>query len=532
MDRRLLLRQTLAVACGAYPSAGAWAGRGADAFPFALGVASGAPHDTGMVLWTRLAAAALPSPLTPAAVRWELADDERFSRIVRAGTAMALPELGHAVHVEVQGLAPGRWYHYRFLLGDAVSEVGRTRTAPPADALPDRLRFAFASCQRWEHGYYTAWRDVVAQSPDLVVFLGDYIYEYASPRHPQTPLVRSHALRHAVSLADYRDRYALHKSDADLRAAHRACPWIATWDDHEVANDYAGLRNPADGPDANPFPARRAAAYQAYYENMPLPASALVRGLAGLGDPGGVRVQQRHAFGRLARVHLLDTRQYRDVQACRDPAADGTAGSGARGTVRAADCPALQDPARTLLGAAQERWIADGLAQDGRDRRTRWTIVAQQTLFSPRHYGGNPATEPVPTDTWDGYPAARRRLLSAIDAGAPRNTVFVGGDIHQNYVCDVHAQGATEGPVLATEFCGTSITSLSGATPARLAALQQRNPQIVFANAEKRGYGLVDLTPRGWETRLRAVDRIDDPDSGVSTLATFAVEDGRPGIAR
>jgi len=524
MDRRLLLRQAIAAAAGPLPLSHAWAGKGALADPFALGIASGAPTENGMVLWTRLAPAALPSPLASVVVRWQIAHDEGFRRMVASGDANALPQLGHAVHVEVQGLQPGHWYFYRFLLGDAVSETGRTRTAPGADTLPDRLRFVFASCQRWEHGFYAAWRDVAVQSPDLVVFLGDYIYEYASPRNPQVPPPRSHHLARAVSLADYRDRYALHKSDRDLQAAHRACPWIVTWDDHEVENDYAGDHGRADPAS---FAAQRAAAYQAFYENMPLPASTLVRGLAGLGGNEALRVHQRQGFGRLANFHLLDTRQFRDLQACRETSATGTAAS--TGTVKPADCPALQDLSRSLLGTAQETWLDQGLSADARDGKVRWTIVAQQTLFSPRHYGG--ANSPVPTDTWDGYPAARQRLLDSVAAHRPRNTVLVGGDIHQNYVCDVQAQDRPDAPVIASEFCGTSISSQSGASQARIATLMQRNPQIVFANSERRGYGLVDLTAGRWQTTLRTVDEIERADSAVSTLAQFEVQDGRPGIS-
>ena len=523
MDRRHLIRHALAASSGALLLPHAWAGQGAAADPFALGVASGVPHPAGMTLWTRIAPGALPSPVSEAAVRWEVADDAAFGQVVASGRAAAVPALGHSVHVEVQGLRADRWYFYRFMLGDAVSDTGRTRTAPPEDALPARLRFAYASCQRWENGHYAAWRDVVAQAPDLVVFLGDYIYENAMSRQPVLPPVRSHALRHAVSLADYRDRYALHKSDPSLRAAHRACPWIVTWDDHEVENDYAGGVGRASPQD---FIAQRAAAYQAYYENMPLPPAAMVRGLAGLGAADALRVHQRHAFGRLARFHLLDTRQFRDPQACRDPAS----GNLPRSSLRPAECPALEAPDRTLLGAAQEAWLDQGLAEDAHDGRTRWTILAQQTLFSPRHYGGPQA--PVATDPWDGYPAARQRLLDAIAARAPRNTVFVGGDIHQNFVCDLHAGAIDTTPVLATEFCGTSISSPSGATPERLAALLQHNPQVVFANSEKRGWGLVELTPTGWQTTLRAVDDVADPASTVATLAQFSVEDRRPGIAR
>ncbi|QHJ00176.1 alkaline phosphatase [Xylophilus rhododendri] len=519
MDRRQLLRYALGASSGSLLISGAWAGRGSAADPFALGVASGAPHPGGMVLWTRIAPAALPSPLAPAELRWEIAHDANFRRIAASGRAQAVAELGHSVHVEVQGLTADRWYFYRFMLGDAVSETARTRTAPAAEAMPERLRFVYASCQRWENGYYAAWRDAAEQAPDLVVFLGDYIYENALPRDLQgRTLARGHTLRRARSLEDYRERYALHKSDPDLRAAHRACPWIVTWDDHEVENDYAATVGHA-APEA--FAAQRAAAYQAFYENMPLPARTLVRGLGGLGGAEALRVHERQDFGRLLRFHLLDTRQFRDPQACRED----KPGGGIRGSVRPGACAELQATQRTLLGRAQEDWLAEGLADDARDGRTRWSVIAQQTLFSPRRYGA--ADAPVPTDTWDGYPAARARLLQALKANPPRNAVFVGGDIHQNYVCNVHAADPKVSDPIATEFCGTSISSPSGASPARIASILERNPHIVFANSEKRGYGLVDLTPKTWETRLRTVDRIEDAASPVQTLAQFVVEDGR-----
>ncbi|MCS4509425.1 alkaline phosphatase D family protein [Xylophilus ampelinus] len=523
MDRRLWLRLAAALAATGTPPLRHALARGLRADPFACGVASGSPSEDGFVLWTRLDTAALPQPAAEVPVRWEIADDEGFRRIVRSGTAAALPALGHAVHVELAGLPPDRWFHYRFMAGDAVSTPGRTRTSPAAHTLAARLRFAFASCQRWEHGYYAAWRHLAAEQPDLVVFLGDYIYETATPRKPDRPLARIHALHRAVTLADYRDRYALHKSDPDLQAAHRACPWIVTWDDHEVENDYAGLHGRAAPAD---FLAQRGAAYQAFYENMPLRSDALVRGMAGLGTLGGVRVNERYAFGRLARFHVLDGRQFKDLQACRDPSRSSA------GAVREDECPELQSPGRSFLGAAQERWLDAGLAEDAAGDATRWTVLAQQTLFSPRHYGpAGHAT--VPTDSWDGYPAARDRLIGAIAGHAPRNTVFVGGDIHQNYVCNLHADGArAAGPVIASEFCGTSVSSFSGTTQERVDALVRRNPQVVFADCEKRGYALADLTPRGWDTALRVVDDPARADSGIATLARFHVEDGRPGVHR
>lgn len=461
-------------------------------------------------------------------VQWEIAHDQAFSRIVQRGNAQAPALLGYTVHVEVSGLEPARWYWYRFIFRGAASPAGRTRTAPSPTAMPDALRLAFASCQRWEHGYYAAWRHVVDEAPDMVAFLGDYIYETATPQHPTQALARTHALRHARTLADFRDRYLLHKSDRDLQAAHHACPWIVTWDDHEVQNDYAGETAVPAAPD---FPAQRAAAYQAFYENMPLRASALVHGLAHLDRLGhaadAVRVTQRHAFGRLARFHVLDARQFRDVQACRD---DHHSSSG---VVRPLGCPALDAPDRTMLGAQQERWLSEGLAADAQPGDgPRWSVIAQQTLLSPRHYG-NPATGPVATDTWDGYPAARQRLLSAIAAQPPRNTVFIGGDVHQNFVCDVKAHPQDErSKTIASEFCGTSITSFSGASQGRLDRLVEQSPHILLANSQHRGYAMVTLTPARWTTALRIVDDPSRRDSGISTLARFVVEDRRPGVQR
>ncbi|WP_295849340.1 alkaline phosphatase D family protein [uncultured Xylophilus sp.] len=520
MDRRLLLRLAFAAATGSLPVRWARSAASLRADPFACGVASGAPDDRSVVLWTRVANVSLPSPDATAAVRWEIADDVQFRRIVRAGVAAAVPALGHAVHVEAGGLAADRWYFYRFHLGDATSPVGRTRTFPAPDVMAARLRFAFASCQRWEHGYYAAWRHVADEHPDLVVFLGDYIYEYASPRKPDPSIVRSHTLHYATTLADYRDRYALYKSDPDLQRAHRACPWIATWDDHEVQNDYAGDVGQAETPGA--FLMQRSAAYQAFYENMPLRTSALVRGLAGLGQPDGVRVHSRYAFGRLAQFHLLDTRQYRDVQACRDMRKSSS------GAVRADACAALSDPTRTLLGTGQEQWLDAGLQADAAGGRTRWSVIAQQTLFSSRNYGADGG--PVPTDGWDGYPAGRDRLLASLQRNQPANTVFIGGDIHQNFVCDVHADVAhATGPRVATEFCGTSITSLSGASQERLDALVRRNLHIHLAISEKRGYGWVEVTPARWDTTLRVVDDARQADSDITNLARFRVDDGIPG---
>ncbi|XDF36877.1 alkaline phosphatase D family protein [Paracidovorax avenae] len=517
IDRRTLLRLAAALAAAGTLPRRAWSSPGWGTDLFALGVASGDPAPDGFVLWTRLMPPEPGGAAGPATVRWELAHDDRFRRIVRQGTATALPELAHSVHVELRGLEPGRWYFYRFLHGDAASPTGRTRTAPsPSDPQP-HLRLAFASCQRWEHGHYAAWNDVCRHAPDLVLFLGDYIYEYASPADP-AGLARVHALRHARTLADFRDRYALHRSDPALQAAHAAAPWAVTWDDHEVENDYAGLSGRE--PDAA-FADLRAAAYQAYYEHMPLRAAALQAG----GGLGGLQLYRRLAWGRLARLHLLDARQFRNRQACRPP------GAGDAGAVRPAHCPELADPSRSFLDMEQERWLDAGLAEDaapaGDGGRPRWSVIAQQTLFSPRR---TPSGRQG-TDSWDGYPAARERLLASLAGRSPRNTVFLGGDIHQNYVCEVRGP-APDAPTLASEFCGTSISSRAGTTQDRVDAIARLNPHVLLARSDLRGWGLADVTPQRWTTVLRTVDDPLRADSACSTLARFVVEDGRPGPVR
>src|SRR5258706_14455506 len=269
--------------------------------PFKLGVASGYPRPDGMVLWTRLLANLDPVPIP---VRWEIATDESMRRIVASGAGAALPEWAHSVHVEPRGLDADRWYWYRFIAGDAVSPVGRTRSAPEAGALSPRLRFAFASCQQYEQGWFTAYRHMAGDDLDLVAFVGDYIYEGSWGRD----LVRSHGAPEVYSLGDYRARYALYKSDPDLQKTHRLFPWTFTCDDHEVDNDYAN-DVPEDGMPREHFLARRAAAYRAYYEHMPLSSGMRPNG-------PDMRIYTALQWGQLASFQIIDDRQYRAPQAC------------------------------------------------------------------------------------------------------------------------------------------------------------------------------------------------------------------------
>jgi alkaline phosphatase D len=521
LDRRRLLQSVTAATASLWLPRGAWAQTRVGADPFALGVASGSPTHDSVVLWTRLLlddAAASGRP--PVSVRWELAHDEQFIRKVQGGQAQALAALAHSVHVEVQGLAPDRWYFYRFMVGDAVSATGRTRTFPAPGAEVARLRLAYASCQRWEHGYYSAYRHMREENLDLVLFLGDYIYEYPNARDA----VRVPTGGWVLTLDDYRQRYALHKGDANLQAMHAACPWLVTWDDHEVQNDYAGLSEGNSGPAALDFAARRAAAYQAFYEHMPVRASVLTRALAGLASGAEMRIYQHVPYGRLASLYMLDARQYKDAQAC---TRDGKKGSS---TLDPATCASWNDPARSMLGLAQERWL-DGEWAQSASRASGWNVVGQQSLFGQRDLRPGPGQR-FWNDGWDGYTAARARLTGSLRKHAVPNPVLLGGDVHENWVGHIKADYAdAASPAVGVEFCGTSITSRSAGN-AKIPALLAENPHFVFADSERKGYGVVEVTPRKLTTTLRVVSDVTRADSGIETLAQFSVSAGRAEIER
>ena len=498
--------------------------------PFTLGVASGSPTHDSLVLWTRLHVSGFLGAMgsDPVAVRWEMAHDEQFSRIVQQGQATAHHDLAHSVHVEVTGLAPDRWYFYRFMAGDAVSPVGRTRTFPQPDALVARLRLGYASCQKWEDGYFSAWRHMREENLDAVMFLGDYIYEYPALNGK----VRVPTGGWVLALRDYRQRYALYKGDADLQAMHATCPWLMTWDDHEVQNDYAGTQagfssafdpsSPAD------FLTRRAAAYQAYYEHMPIRAGTLSSALGGLANAlksgAELRIHSRVSFGRLASLYLLDTRQHKDPQVC---TRDGALGSA---TVDPATCPAWQDPSRSLLGFKQERWLHDEMATP-QARGSGWNVLGQSSLFGQRDFRPGPG-QTFWNDGWDVYAGARIRLTQALQQQAVANPVLLGGDLHENWVGHVKADYADPASAsVGVEFCGTSITSRSGGN-AKIAQRLAENPHFVFADAQAKGYGVVEFTPTQLTATLRVVDDVTRRDTRIATLASFTVQSGRPVIER
>ena len=474
--------------------------------PFSLGVASGEPASDGVVLWTRLA----PDPLNGGGmpdedveVSWQVARDERLTQVVQQGTAVATALLGHSVHVEVGGLEPARWYWYQFRVGSEVSRVGRTRTLPAVGAAVDRLRFAFASCQHYEQGFFTAYRHMQEEDLDLVFHLGDYIYESEG----RDGRVRKHTGDEIELIGDYRNRYALYRTDQDLQDAHAAFPFVVTWDDHEVDNNYAATVS-EDSLPAELFLRRRAEAYQAYYEHMPLRPSAL---------PAGARMQLYRQFscGDLASFFVLDTRQYRTDQPCDDRS----------GPV----CPAVLDPQATLLGDEQEQWLRDGLGRSA----SRWNVMPQQVMMARvDRMPGN--EERIGMDVWSGYEVARRRLMEFLDERRPSNPIVLTGDIHSSWVNDLRVDYTDErAPAVATEFVGTSISSGGDGSDTRdtTAGMLAENPWVQFFNSQ-RGYVSCEVTPREWRADYRVLEYVSRPGSPISTRASFVVEEGQPGAQR
>ncbi|MDZ4849118.1 MAG: alkaline phosphatase D family protein [Pirellulaceae bacterium] len=478
-----------------------------DLNPFTLGVASGEPEPDGMVLWTRLAPRPLEGGGLPPEiyeVTWELASDDQMRNVVQRGKELATPQLGHSVHVEVHGLPPDRWYWYRFTCGDAQSSIGRTRTTPAIDVMPDRFRFAFASCQSYEQGLFTCYDHLQREDLDLVVHLGDYIYEYGG----KDKQVRRHTEGEIESLDDYRNRYAQYRTDEHLQAAHARFPWLVVWDDHEVDNNYANDISEEKSVDREALLLRRANAYQAFYESMPLRKFSLPTG-------PDLQLYRRARYGRLANFEILDTRQYRTDQ----PSGDGKK-------------PLLEgafDPKATLLGDTQERWLMSGLLQS----TAQWNILAQQVMMARVDLKAGEESL-FSMDQWPGYDVARKRLLKFIADRRVPNPVVLTGDIHSNWVNDLKVDfNYPDDPTVATEFVGTSISSSGNGIdePKGLNDLLSENPFVKFHNAQ-RGYVSCEVTPESWRSDYQIVEYVDRPGAPLVTRASFIVENGHPGAER
>lgn len=512
MDRRELLKAGLVSAGAAlFHQSRLWATPQFKTDPFQLGVASGDPWPDGVVLWTRLA----PDPLNGGGmpnedvlVRWRVAADENMSKIVREGIVTANPEWAHSVHVEVEGLQPDRWYWYQFDVGTCVSRItspiGRTKTTPAASSQPDRFPLAFVSCQKYEAGFYTAIDHLCDEDISLLIHLGDYIYEKGPAQ-----VVRDMPVATSVSLESYRNRYAYYKMDPSLKRLHAQFPFAAVSDDHEVANNYAGMI-PEKASQVPGFKERRAAAYRAYYEHMPFR-------IAVQPHDAYMTMYRTLRIGGLADIHMLDTRQYRTDQPC----GDGTKSSR----------PQRVGPS-TMMGTVQERWLQTQL-KSAQNARERWNILAQQIIFSQINVGGSGEAEYM-MDKWDGYPQARKRLVDNIVNTGLNNVVILSGDNHNNWVLDVKKNPDDEKSLaIASEFAGTSLTSGGDGTDLapEFAPILAKNPQVKFHNSQ-RGYVSCTVTPKQWTSDYRIVPYVSKPGAPIQTRATFVVETGRAGAQK
>jgi alkaline phosphatase D len=461
-----------------------------------LGVASGDPAPGSVVLWTRLA----PSPVdadgqggmpgSDVPVEWQVAETDSFGKIVAGGTVTARYADAHTVHVVAGGLKADAEYYYRFRAQGHLSPVGRTRTAPEETDAGRKLTFLFASCANFEAGYFTAYRRMAEERADLVLHLGDYIYEGG----PKPGHVRQHLGPEIRTLADYRRRYGQYKSDPDLQAAHAAAPWVVVPDDHDVEDDFAGWSRLDNIPalSAAQWKQRRAAAYQAYYEHQPLRARQLYR---------------RIRWGRLATFHMLDTRQFRDPQAC-------------GGLWKA--CADANRPDRSITGAAQEAWLLDGLAQ----KAATWDFLGQQVFFARQVNAGGVAN----MDAWDGYRASRDRIQRGWVRRGVRNPVVLTGDIHTAWANDLKADYADPGSAtIGTELVCTSITSRGDGSASAAIPNRAGNPHLKFYS-DRRGYTRATVDAATVEVDYRGVDAVSRRGAPVRTVRSFRLRDGRPGI--
>jgi len=482
-------------------------------YPFQLGIASGDPLPDGFVIWTRLAPRPLEighgMPSQPMLVNWEVASDRGFNTVVRSGEAVARPELAHSVHVEVEGLEPGRDYFYRFSAGRERSPSGRAKTAPAAGAHVAQARFGIVGCQAYEQGFYTAHRKIADENLDFVFCYGDYIYEGRGNRTytgsggtMDNP--RQHLGGEIYSLDDYRRRYAQYKMDSDLQASHASAAWFTVWDDHEIDNNWVSDLD-QDGTDPAVFALRQAAAMQAYYEHMPLRRSSFPRGAS-------MQLYRRAVYGDLLDLNLLDTRQFRTDQPCNDRFNSA--------------CDGINDRNAQVLGEAQEAWLLNNLNRS----EATWKALAQQIMVMD--LDRNPGEDyGVNTDSWAGYRVPRERLLRHIRDRRIANTVVLTGDEHQNYAGELYLDGRNpEGAPIATEFVATSISSGGDGQDQRSdqADFLRANPQLKFRNSQ-RGYVVCDVTPDRWQTEFKVLDQIRDRNGVLSIRSKFVVE---PGAAR
>jgi alkaline phosphatase D len=469
---------------------------------FNLGVASGDPLPDSVVLWTRLA----PNPTaedgfggmpdTTVPVEWELAKDEKFTQIVQRGHTDAQRKSAHSVHVEPTGLQPGTEYFYRFRAHGNLSDVGRTRTAPAPDQLSE-LTMCFASCSHYGEGHFTAYRRMAEDHPGLILHLGDYQYEYPA----KAADVRKVLGPETVTLANYRQRHGQYKSDLDLQVAHATAPWLVVWDDHETENNWADeIPEASSQTPGEAFLARRAVAFQAYYEHMPLRRAA---------QPNGIDMQlfRRIHWGSLATFHMLDTRQYRSDQACGDGTDIG--------------CTERLDPNRTITGGEQEKWLLDGFNAS----TAHWDVLGQQVFFARRDVTAG-EQQGYSMDAWDGYVASQDRIAAAM--GSVRNGVVLTGDVHRHWAAEVKARyDGSAGDGVGVELVTTSITSGRDGDDGNQDTVLRENPHIKYYR-NRRGYVRTTFTASELRADYRILPYVTQAGAAASTDRSFVVADGDP----
>jgi alkaline phosphatase D len=549
LNRRAVLKGTAATAAAAALASTAVAAASGSAQALAAspffqhGIASGDPLPSAVVLWTRVTPIPTATPGSglgaAVTVKYQIARDSGFNKIVGSGSLSTDLARDHTVKVDATGLAAGTTYWFRFSYGGDYSPVGRTRTAPASNSALKNLRLGVVSCANLQAGWFSAYRHLAART-DLhaILHLGDYIYEYGPGEYgygKSDTDIRPHVpAREIVALADYRQRHAQYKQDVDLQALHAKYAFINTWDDHEVANDSwkdgAENHQPTEGD----FHQRRAAAHRAYDEWMPVRLS----GTAALGD--GDQIYRRFTFGQLAELSMLDLRTYRDQQV-----------GGLLTPTAAASMTQIDDPTRTIAGADQLGWLEGGLQIN----RAQWKLVGNPVMIAPLNLGALPQDQvqainevtgtvptagvPVNSDQWDGYTHDRLLLVEHLRDQGVRDTVFLTGDIHSAWAADVPHDPAAyrvTGESAAVEFVCTSVTSnnlkdITG-TPARTTSivveegLKANNPHIKYINFDDHGYSILDLTPARAQMDWFVIGDRANPAAGVNWTISFETRSG------
>ena len=541
VDRRTVLA-TGATAVGV---AAATSGGRADAATgrrfFKHGVASGDPLPKSVIIWTRVTPNRFAQPGSgkgpEATVAWQVSQDRRFRSVVRSGSFTTRASRDHTVKVDVRRLRPDTEYFYRFRYRGVSSRTGRLRTAPARQSLPSNLRLGIVSCANLQAGHFSAYRHLAARDDlQAIVHLGDYLYEYAPGEYGygqgDIDIRRHQPPREMVALSDYRQRHAQYKQDPDLQRLHARYAFIVTWDDHELTNDAHATGAENHQPDEGDYAARRARSQRAYDEWMPVRMNATAR----LGD--GTRLYRRLRFGRLAELSMLDLRTYRSEQA--------SLGS-----------PAVSDPERTITGRAQMNWLKTSINR----KRVQWKIIGNPVMISPVTFGALPKDligpvndvvgllpddgQPYNVDQWDGYTDDRREVFDYIRDHQVKDVVFVTGDIHSGWACDLPYDNATypaQGETAGVEFVCSSVTSnnlkdILG-VPRRTGSVaventvKANNRHVKYLNFDDHGFSILDVTPKRAQMDWFIIGDRADRRSSLTHETSYATASGTSRVVR